>query len=207
MEIKDKNSSDIISEISYEKNDNLLDEKTEKLKTGSYEEVPDFIKDNEYIKNGYLLNCDSIKKSFKSLFILHNELINIWSHLLGALFFIALIFYSIFFITNYKAQLKIIKTDLSRTIKNLNTLSNEEKYSIQPLIDSVNELKFNFSNNSPQKIYTNSFNELNLIYKELKSKSTEVINSIKNYITQFTSNISSLMDKLIDLIKLDSKNI
>ena len=207
MEIKDKNSSDIISEISYEKNDNLLDEKTEKLKTGSYEEVPDFIKDNEYIKNGYLLNCDSIKKSFKSLFILHNELINIWSHLLGALFFIALIFYSIFFITNYKAQLKIIKTDLSRTIKNLNTLSNEEKYSIQPLIDSVNELKFNFSNNSPQKIYTNSFNELNLIYKELKSKSSEEINSIKNYITQFTSNISSLMDKLIDLIKLDSKYI
>ena len=208
-EIKTEDSSDIINEISNEKNENvnLLTEKAGKLKTGSYEDAADFVKDNEYIKNGYLLNCNTIKKTIKSLFVLHNELVNIWSHLLGALFFIALIFYSIFFITNYRAQLKIIKNDISQAAKNFNSLPKDEKYSIQSLINSINELKLNFSNNSPQKIYTNSFKELNFIYNELKSKSTEVITSLKNYFMQFTTNISSLIDKLIDLIKLDHKYI
>ena len=208
-EIKTEDSSDIINEISNENNENfsLLTEKDGKLETGSYEDAADFVKDNEYIKNGYLLNCNTIKKTIKSLFVLHNELVNIWSHLLGALFFIALIFYSIFFITNYRAQLKIIKNDIFQTAKNFNSLPKDEKYSIQSLINSINELKLNFSNNSPQKIYTNSFKELNFIYNELKSKSTEVITSLKNYFMQFTTNISSLIDKLIDLIKLDHKYI
>ena len=208
-QLKNKDSSVIKSEISNKKSDdyNLLTEKPEKLKTGSYEEVADFIKDNEYIKNGYLLNCNSIKKSIKSLFVLHNELVNIWSHLLGALFFIILIFYTIFFITNYRAQLKIVKTDISQTVKNLDSLSNDEKYSFKPLIDSVNELNFNFSNNSPQNIYINSFKKLNSIYDELKSESSQVIKSLKISITQFTSKIYSLIDELRDLINLDSKYI
>ena len=40
---------------------------------GTYNDVPDFYKDNEYIKKGYLLYCDSIFKALKSLFRLHNE--------------------------------------------------------------------------------------------------------------------------------------
>ena len=35
---------------------------------GTYNDLPDFYKDNEYIKRGYLLYCDSIFKAFKSLF-------------------------------------------------------------------------------------------------------------------------------------------
>ena len=52
---------------------------------GTYNDAPDFIKDNEYIKRGYRVNCDSVKKVTKSLFYLHNESVNVWSHLLGVI--------------------------------------------------------------------------------------------------------------------------
>ena len=36
---------------------------------GRYEEAPDYLKDNEYIKTGYLINCNSVNKVLRSLFI------------------------------------------------------------------------------------------------------------------------------------------
>lgn len=56
------------------------------LRIGTYEEAEKFIQDNEYIKGGYLLNCTTFKKTFKSLLIIHNESVNVWSHLIGAIF-------------------------------------------------------------------------------------------------------------------------
>jgi adiponectin receptor len=63
-------------------------------RVGSIDEAPEFLKDNEFIKNGYRINFSSICNVFKSLFILHNESVNIWSHLLGTLMVIALILYT-----------------------------------------------------------------------------------------------------------------
>ena len=61
---------------------------------GKYSEAPDYLKDNEYIKNGYLINCNTFKKVLRSLFICSNETINVWSHLIGLIFSILLIIYT-----------------------------------------------------------------------------------------------------------------
>lgn len=45
--------------------------------------APKFIVDNEYIFRGYRVNYNSIKKVLKSLFHIHNESVNVWSHILG----------------------------------------------------------------------------------------------------------------------------
>ena len=58
---------------------------------GTYEEYPDDLKDNEYLLTGYRCGCHDSKGCFKSLFMWHNETVNIWSHLLGAIGFIVLI--------------------------------------------------------------------------------------------------------------------
>ena len=58
---------------------------------GKYSEATDYLKDNEYIKNGYLINCNTFKKVLRSLFICSNETINVWSHLIGLIFSILLI--------------------------------------------------------------------------------------------------------------------
>nr|XP_047930453.1 progestin and adipoQ receptor family member 3 isoform X2 [Anser cygnoides] len=55
----------------------------------TYEQIPVFLKDNPYITDGYRAYLPA-RLCLKSLFILSNETVNIWSHLLGFLLFFAL---------------------------------------------------------------------------------------------------------------------
>ncbi|XP_018421076.1 PREDICTED: progestin and adipoQ receptor family member 3 [Nanorana parkeri] len=55
----------------------------------TYEQIPVFLKDNPYITDGYRAYLPS-RLCLKSLFILSNETVNIWSHLLGFLLFFSL---------------------------------------------------------------------------------------------------------------------
>ncbi|KAG8593713.1 hypothetical protein GDO81_000928 [Engystomops pustulosus] len=55
----------------------------------TYEQIPVFLKDNPYITDGYRAYLPS-RLCLKSLFILSNETVNIWSHLLGFLLFFTL---------------------------------------------------------------------------------------------------------------------
>jgi hypothetical protein len=59
---------------------------------GRIEEAPDYIWLNPFITRGYRLN-HTFYDAVKSLFTIHNESINIWSHFLGAIFFMCCIFY------------------------------------------------------------------------------------------------------------------
>ena len=57
----------------------------------AYEDLPDWSKDNEYVRAGYRqVDRLSTTQCLSSVFRLHNETINIWSHLLGAAAFVAL---------------------------------------------------------------------------------------------------------------------
>jgi hypothetical protein len=47
--------------------------------------------DNEFITSGYRINHTSCCRALKSLFTCHNESVNVWSHLLGAIFFFLLL--------------------------------------------------------------------------------------------------------------------
>ncbi|GMH44388.1 hypothetical protein BSKO_12340 [Bryopsis sp. KO-2023] len=58
----------------------------------SWQNIPDYLRDNEFIKSGYRANW-SFRDSLLSLFLLHNETGNIWSHLLGFLIFAHLTVY------------------------------------------------------------------------------------------------------------------
>lgn len=66
---------------------------TSKLRGGarllSYLELPDYMKDNEYIKNYYRAEWP-LKLAFFSLFRWHNETLNVWTHFLGFLLFLGL---------------------------------------------------------------------------------------------------------------------
>jgi hypothetical protein len=57
--------------------------------------APNFLIDNEYIKMGYRINFNTKKKILKSLFLLHNETVNVWSHLLGVIAFIGFFIWTI----------------------------------------------------------------------------------------------------------------
>ncbi|KAL0965820.1 hypothetical protein UPYG_G00286190 [Umbra pygmaea] len=55
----------------------------------TFEQIPLFMKENPYITDGYRAHLQS-KLCLKSIFILSNETVNIWSHLLGFLLFFLL---------------------------------------------------------------------------------------------------------------------
>ena len=95
---------------------NKLSEKYEgkenRIILGNYNEAPKYMQLNEYIKYGYRINCNTIKKSLKSLFIIHNESVNIWSHLIGTFLVIFLIYYTNKYITIYNNQLNNIRLNI-----------------------------------------------------------------------------------------------
>ncbi|RWR82532.1 heptahelical transmembrane protein 1 [Cinnamomum micranthum f. kanehirae] len=55
----------------------------------SYVELPEYLKDNEYILRYYRAEWP-LKEAFLSLFRWHNETLNIWTHLIGFLLFLGL---------------------------------------------------------------------------------------------------------------------
>jgi adiponectin receptor len=52
-----------------------------------WEDLPKWQKDNEYIRSGYRKPSYSSHRSMRDIKHLHNETVNIWSHLLAAILF------------------------------------------------------------------------------------------------------------------------
>ena len=176
------------------KSDNLEEEKNtinskyegkKGIILGTYNDLPDYYKDNEYIKKGYLLYCDSIIKALKSLFCLHNESINVWSHLLGAILFICLVCYTAIFITNYKTQFY----DVKNGINEIDIISKNNPYLSNDLFKSFikyfNIFKFDFNNLNIRKAYKDSFALLN-----------ETIEKMSNHIENLTSSFNDFKESL-----------
>jgi hypothetical protein len=65
---------------------------------GNKEEAEEYQRDNELILGGYRVNHHSFKLIVSSLFKLHNESVNVWSHIAGAFVFIGLIFYTLLYL-------------------------------------------------------------------------------------------------------------
>ena len=178
-----------INELSIENN----------LLIGTYEEAPEHLKDNEYIKTGYLLNCDSIKKVFLSLFKCHNELMNIWIHLLGTILAIFLIFYTAIYITSqqeknlsiyeYEKMVFDIKEVISPWIEDLKLDKNLEKFINPPIVSTYVD-----------KIILKTESMIDLINNNKK-----ISNHIINYIEEIKNLIKQIIDKIGD--KINSKII
>ncbi|CAN6329210.1 unnamed protein product [Urochloa humidicola] len=64
-------------------------EKKRKCELIRYEALPDWLKDNEFIHGYY--RCEwPMKETILSIFSIHNETLNVWSHLIGFLLFLCL---------------------------------------------------------------------------------------------------------------------
>jgi len=64
-----------------------VEKRIENALTVLWDDLPSWQQDNHYIHSGYRPASASFKKSFTSLGYLHNESVNIYSHLLGAIAF------------------------------------------------------------------------------------------------------------------------
>lgn len=90
----------------------------------------------DYILKGYRINFNSFGRILKSVFMIHNETVNIWSHFLGAISIIFLIIYTAIYIVN---NLKLIKNFNIKEFENRsqNTYITQ---SIEPILAYLKDL-------------------------------------------------------------------
>jgi adiponectin receptor len=82
------------SEIEDDQPEHVVQEEDLKTFIGHLLMAPAHLRDNEFILRGYRIGFNTKAKIIKSLFMLHNESVNVWSHLIGVFVFIALFIYT-----------------------------------------------------------------------------------------------------------------
>ena len=68
--------------------------------------LPSWLSDNEFLITGHRPPMPSVKQCFASIFRLHTETVNIWTHLLGTLVFLII---AIYFFTRPTSEIHIEK--------------------------------------------------------------------------------------------------
>lgn len=170
-------------------------------RVGNFSEAPEYIKDNEYIKNGYRVNCNSVKKVAKSLFYLHNESVNVWSHLLGTITVIILIVYTAIFITSYNIQLGNVISH----VKQLNHLSSIKE---MPFAQAISNFTSNFFQGVSNKLdfsyyYRDYIENINFVLSNIKNSTTNFTDSISDIIDDVSYKLSDLQENLLELMEME----
>ena len=187
-----------ISKVDEKEKEKKISKIKNEIIVGKYSEAPDYLKDNEYIKEGYLINCNSFDKVFRSILVCSNETINIWSHLLGCIISILLILFITFFIKTGKIK-EISQTEYEDMKLKLNEI-------INPLINDLNKTgkeNNNYINISQvlNKIKTNSENLIDNYGSKSKfiSNVEHFVESNENLMGQISelSNNSEILEIII----------
>ena len=63
---------------------------------GDFRDAPEYTTKCPYILYGYRIGFTNAKRVIKSLFMIHNETTNIWSHIIGVLIYVFFIIYLLF---------------------------------------------------------------------------------------------------------------
>lgn len=204
-----------------DKKEEKLHKKEEKIIIGKYSDAPDYLKDNEYIKNGYLINCHSLKLVLRSLFVCSNETINVWSHLLGC--FIAL-FLIIFTATSIKTsllkeltqseyedlQVKVNETIIpwsselrKHKLNEFGTISENVGLIIDDILSNSDKLVANYGTKSTSIEIIGNFIENT---KYLINKIVNIFSKDSNILDDITTKWEICVDKIISYIKYDFKD-
>lgn len=204
-----------------DKKEEKLHKKGEKIIIGKYSDAPDYLKDNEYIKNGYLINCHSLKLVLRSLFVCSNETINVWSHLLGC--FIAL-FLIIFTATSIKTsllkeltqseyedlQVKVNETIIpwsselrKHKLNEFGTITENVGLIIDDILSNSDNLVANYGTKSTTIEIIENFIENT---KYLINKIVNIFSKDSNILDDITTKWEICVDKIISYIKYDFKD-
>lgn len=199
-------NSEKVQKLLNENEDDLEDDS--KLVVGDFIEAPKFMQDNEYIRGGYLLNCTTFKKTFKSLFICHNETINIWTHLLAAIFFFFLIFYTSIFISNYKSQLNKIKNDIHVVEDDIKPLYDVSPNITNNIYDAIIDVKNIFNKINKKYTYQKALEKILYLCDEVKNITTNFVDILSSpfveTLTYIQKRIVLIKEQILNLIKLDT---
>ena len=194
----------------------------DKIIIGKYSDAPDYLKDNEYIKNGYLINCHSLKLVLRSLFVCSNETINIWSHLLGCIISILLIVLTAMFLKTSlirelsQTEYEDLQVKVNETIIPWSSELRRHKLSeIGKINSNVCSVIDNILSNTDNLVsnYGTKFTTITIIEnfientKKLINKIVNIFSSDSNILDDITTKWEICVNKIISYIKYDMDDI
>ena len=66
--------------------------------------IDDFMNDNAYMMTGFRIGFHTYRQAARSIFMIHNETMDIWTHMIGSITFICVVFYVIFYLQPVNLQ-------------------------------------------------------------------------------------------------------
>ncbi len=200
------------------KNKTKNNKKEDEIIVGKYSDAPDYLKDNEFIKDGYLINCHSLKLVLRSLFVCSNETINVWSHLLGCIIAIILIIFTFIFIRTSlikeltQLEYEDLQVKINETIIPWSSeLSKHKLNEIGKINENVEQIIDDILSNSHDLVtnYGTKFTTVSIIGNFIEN-TKDLINKIVNFFTEeskilddITTKWEKCVDKIISFIKYD----
>ena len=166
IEILQNEKSEEIKEI--HTNTNLIDSKNPTI--GKIHQALEYQQDNEYIHHGYRINFNKTTNILKSLFMLHNEFVNVWVHLLGVTFVIFFIIYTTIYINQHKSEIYDV---IDTKFENFN---HDWNFSIPNLQNFQADLMAKYEDS---KVILNEYAGI------IKNKTTNYINSIDDLMGEY----------------------
>lgn len=184
-------------------------------------EAETWVVDNIYLLSGYRKGFNNVKKAFNSILVKHNELMNIWTHLIGALIFIGILFYLATGNNSQKFEMDSIQNKIKHLYSSTEDFIGSFKNDLDPflsnmgsLIDSINMDNLNkYLDRSKDKLMDLK-TEYHIRFKNFQNsfeeKEVEIINKFGEQFDQYIDKLDTIQDnikqKYTKLISSDSKD-
>ena len=173
-----------------------FEQKSEK-RVADIHDTPTWMIDNKFLLSGYRLNFNTISCNIKSLFMKHNELMNVWTHLIGAIIFIGLIIY----LNNSfpKAPWSMNKVHLSFVdiIQNSDSWILDYQNKLLPQINKFEQNDYIIEKTSFKDVSSSIIKNLNHEIKIIEDKYINLLSSNNNQLfDNFKKNESYLKEDL-----------
>ena len=170
---------------------------------GPQEEAPEWEVDNKYLNTGYRINYNKVSLVFKSIFQKHNELMNIWTHLIGSMIFLGLLVYACTGFTPmaFKSETSLLKTGIDEFLVKGNEWNTRYGEEVGPVYEGIDH------NSGTNQTGTGVGDKVTQI-ENVDTKFSDKIQNLKetqdlqNYILEF-KNVLIYFKKNMDEIKND----
>lgn len=103
-------------------------------KNVNYDQLPQYMKDNDFIRTSYRPLMNSYLLAFSSVFRLHNETVNIWSHIIASLIYSAIFIRSTIYRQSYYSLIDYLMIN-SYCLINMITFTNSSFFHILNCLD------------------------------------------------------------------------
>lgn len=182
-------------------------EKQESIEIVKITEAENWVVDNIYLLSGYRKNFNNVRKAFNSILIKHNELMNIWTHLIGAIIFIFIFFhlaasnnFKKFETTSFEIKLKKMLSSSKNFIQGFKDDLDPFLTNMGSVIDSMNTESLNsFLDKSKDKLndLKNEYQKRLLEFKDqMEQHELNMIIKVEEHLDVYLDKVDGLQSKI-----------